>query len=244
MAEIRYICQSVAYELVVRADHRDTGLYRIEPSIGKMQSSELLMRVIELCEEVYGLEGHTALHNLEKHKRDHRIITVYEGANEVQRSLVLKDLVREIWPRIKKIAGDTPSGGTGSIGRTGEMASSGLPEKLRPQCEMLEDMKVTLRRVLGDAVASFGDEIWQNPGFQSVFFRLADAAAIIKLADSALGRAVWVLRHMDQAANLRRAIWPGVIRGRYGGGSLSRRVVGSGWSLRSGAGPRGGIGRQ
>src|SRR5262245_65177981 len=93
------MCEAIACELVVRADHHDTQSFRVEPSIGKMVSSELLMRVIQLCEEIYGLEGDTTLHNLEKNKRDHRIITVYEGTNDIQRTVILKDLVREILPR-------------------------------------------------------------------------------------------------------------------------------------------------
>ena len=196
MAEIRFMCQALAHELVGRADHRDTGLYRVEPSIGKMVTSELLMRVIELSEEIHGLEGHTTLHNLEKHKRDHRIITVYEGANDVQRSLILKDLVRDIAGRARPPA-------PGSV----ILSHAAGSERLSGQRAMLEEMKHELERVLRDSVAAFGDEIWQNPGLQSTFFRLSDAAAFIKLADSALGRAEWVMRHLDAHADAAYRDW-------------------------------------
>ncbi len=186
MAEIRYLCQSIAYELVGRADHRETQSLRIEPSIGKMMSSELLMRVIELAEQIYGLEGHTTLYNLEKHKRDQRIITVYEGANDVQRSLILKDLVRDIAGKAGHAAADN--------GPLGQASSTGS-DKLQNQRAQLEEMKRELRERLGAAVAALGDELWQNPSVQSVAFQLADAAALVKLADSALGRAEWALAH-------------------------------------------------
>src|SRR5262249_37991573 len=162
-AEIRYVSEAIACELVVRADHRDTKSFRIEPSIGKMMSSELLMRVIQLCEDIYGLEGQTTLHNLEKHKRDHRIITVYEGTNEIQRTVILKDLVREILPR-----NSTDQRGSKVAPATGS-------DRLQGQRGILHEMKQELDRVLGDAVQVFGDEVLSNPNMQSVFFGFSDA---------------------------------------------------------------------
>jgi electron transfer flavoprotein-quinone oxidoreductase len=196
MAEIRFMCEAVACELVVRADHRDTRSFRVEPSIGKMMTSELLMRVIELCEEIYGLEGQTELHNLEKHKRDHRIITVYEGTNEIQRTVILKDLVREI-------AGRGANSPVGSV----ILAHSAGSDKLHVQRGMLEEMKRDLHRVLTESVSNFDDEILMNPSMQSVFFGLSDAAAWIKLADAALGRTEWVLRHLDATQDAAYRDW-------------------------------------
>jgi electron transfer flavoprotein-quinone oxidoreductase len=198
MAEIRYLCQSIAYELVGRADHRETQSLRIEPSIGKMMSSELLMRVIELGEEIYGLEGHTTLYNLEKHKRDQRIITVYEGANDVQRSLILKDLVRDIAGKMRHAATD--------VERRGRTAAAGS-DKLQTERTLLEELKRELRERLGAAVAALGDELWQNPSVQSVSFQLADAAAWVKLADSALGRAEWALVHFHVSRDASYREW-------------------------------------
>jgi len=220
MAEIRYMCQGIAYELVVRADHRDTNSFRVEPSIGKMMASELLMRVIQLCEEIYGLEGHTTLHNLEKHKRDHRIITVYEGTNEIQRTVILKDLVREIRQRVQG-SGFRIQGA--EAGSQGSDVSSKLPltthhspltppsfagsERLQPQCAALDEMKRNLQGVITQAVSMFDDEILSNPNLQSVFFGLSDVAALIKLADAALGRVEWVLRHLDAAQDAAYRDW-------------------------------------
>jgi electron transfer flavoprotein-quinone oxidoreductase len=194
MAEIRFACEAIACELVVRADHRGTQSFRVEPSIGKMMSSELLMRVIQLCEDIYELEGQTTLHNLEKHKRDHRIITVYEGTNEIQRTVILKDLIREIVPRINSPESAAEAPGAGS-------------DKLRAQRAVLEEMKRSLHGVLRDTASTFGDEALANPNMQMVFFGLSDAAAYIKLADAVLGRAEWVLANLDAALDAAYREW-------------------------------------
>jgi electron transfer flavoprotein-quinone oxidoreductase len=196
MAEIRYMCEAIACELVVRADHHDTQSFRVEPSIGKMVTSELLMRVIQLCEDIYGLEGHTTQHNLEKHKRDHRIITVYEGTNDIQRTVILKDLVREILPRLSA-ARSGPGGASGSGGS----------EKMQVQREVLANLKSDLHGVLNETATVFRDEVTLNPNLQSVFFRLADAAALIKLVDAAIGRTEWVLAHLDPATDAAYRDW-------------------------------------
>ena len=56
-------------------------------------------------------------------------------------------------------------------------------------------------------VGTFGDEILSNPNVQSVFFGLSDAAAWIKLADAALGRSEWVLRHLDATQDAAYRDW-------------------------------------
>jgi len=57
-----------------------------------MLVTEALHRIIELAEDVHGLAGQTQLHFVEKRKRDARVLNIYEGTNEVQRFLLLKDL--------------------------------------------------------------------------------------------------------------------------------------------------------
>jgi electron transfer flavoprotein-quinone oxidoreductase len=199
MAIIRYACESIAYELTGRADAPGTLSLRIEPAIGKMLASESLLRVIELCEEIYGLEGHTAIYNLEKHKRDGRIITVYEGTNEVQRSVILKDLVREVAERRTAAPPRRPAA----------PASPPPPgsDKLRGPRETLEEMKRSLAERISEAFASFGDEVLNNPNMQSVFFGLSDAAAWIKAADSSIARAEWVLANLTDPADAAYRDW-------------------------------------
>ncbi len=97
-----YATESLAYELIGRFDHHDTKSVRTESAIGKYYASEVLHRVIRAAENIYGLEGGTQLHELEKHRRDARVLNIYEGTNEVQRFLILRDLVDKALPNAKE----------------------------------------------------------------------------------------------------------------------------------------------
>jgi len=99
MAMELYAVESLAYELIGRFDHHGTKDARTESAIGKYYASEALHRVIAAAERIYGIEGVTQLHELEKHRRDARVLNIYEGTNEVQRFLILRDLVDHVLPK-------------------------------------------------------------------------------------------------------------------------------------------------
>ena len=94
MATELYATESLAYELIGRADHHGTKSVRTESAIGKYYASEALHRTIRAAEKILGIEGCTQMHELEKHRRDSRVLNIYEGTNEVQRFLILRDLRR------------------------------------------------------------------------------------------------------------------------------------------------------
>ena len=139
----------------------------------KMLTSELLLEVIEHAEEIHGLAGQTELHLVEKRKRDARVLTIYDGTNEIQRFFILKDLVEETAPRWATSA-SAPSGRLG-----------------REEIE-LEALKLRFRQRVESAGALFGSEVWQNPSLQANCFLLSEAAAWLKAADSILGRIAWL----------------------------------------------------
>jgi alkylation response protein AidB-like acyl-CoA dehydrogenase/electron transfer flavoprotein alpha/beta subunit/ferredoxin-like protein FixX len=172
MEELRFTAEALAYEVVGRFEHPQTRSVRLESAIAKMLVSEVLHRVIELAEEVHGLPGQTQLHLVEKRKRDARVLTIYEGTNEVQRFFILKDLAAEVAPRW--------ANGTAA------------PQHLGREALELEALKTATRQRIDAALGLFGQGLWQDPNLQANCFLLAEAAAWLKAADSTLGRLAWL----------------------------------------------------
>jgi len=77
--------------LMDRADLRYGG-FRIEAALSKFLASEGLHRVLWALESVRGPMAAATSELIEKWRRDARILNIYEGTNEIQRFLVLKDL--------------------------------------------------------------------------------------------------------------------------------------------------------
>src|SRR5712692_4494641 len=176
MEEVRFIAEALALEVVGRFEHPQTTSVRMESAIVKMLVSELLHHMIERAEDIYGLAGQTQLHLVEKRKRDARILTIYEGTNEIQRFLILKALAAEVAPRWLR------------------SAALSLPNYLGREALELEALRGNLRRQTQAALEIFGQDLWQNPSLQANCFLLAEAAVWLKAADSALGRLAWLDR--------------------------------------------------
>lgn len=176
MEEERFTAEALALEIVGRFEHPQTTSVRMESAIVKMLVSELLHGMIERSEDIYGLPGQTLRHLVEKRKRDARILNIYEGTNEIQRFLILKDLAIDVAPRWSR--GDTPP----------------LPDYLGREALELEALKREVRQRVRAALEVFGQEIWENPNLQANCFLLAEAAAWMKAAESTLGRLAWIER--------------------------------------------------
>lgn len=84
--------------LMDRAD-LDAGDFRLEAALSKYLASEGLHRVLYLLEGARGPMAAAREEPIEKWRRDARILNIYEGTNEIQRFLVLKDL-----PQVLKLA--------------------------------------------------------------------------------------------------------------------------------------------
>jgi electron transfer flavoprotein-quinone oxidoreductase len=185
MEEARFISEALAYEVIGRFEHSGTRSLRMESAIAKMLTSELLLEVIEHAEEIHGLAGRTEVHLVEKRKRDARVLTIYEGTNEIQSFFILKDLVGELAPRWASSVG----------------SPSGHPSR---ETLELEALKLRFRQRLESIVTLFGQETWQNPNLQANCFFLSEAAAWLKAADSTLGRIAWLdLRLRNEDSELR-----------------------------------------
>jgi electron transfer flavoprotein-quinone oxidoreductase len=174
MEEDRFTAEAIAYEVVGRFEHPKTKSVRMESAIAKMLVSEILHRVIETAEEIYGLDGQTRHHLIEKRKRDARVYPIYEGTNEIQRFFILKDLVAEVAPRWQRGAQPT------------------LPDYMSREVLEIEALKSDLRHRIFNAVDVFGQQLWQNPNLQASCFLLAESAAWLFAAGCTLCRRAWL----------------------------------------------------
>jgi electron transfer flavoprotein alpha subunit len=181
MEQERFIAEAIAFEVIGRFEHSQTKSVRMESAIAKMLASELLHHTIELAEEIHGLDGQTQRHLVEKRKRDARILNISEGTTEVQRFTILKDLVAEVAPRWPD-----------SEPASRELASDA------PQAER---HRLRLEALAKEAIAVWGQDVWQNPNFQPSCFLLAEAAAWIKASDAASARLTWLLRYASSSGD-------------------------------------------
>ena len=175
MEEEQFIAQSLAHEVIGRFEHPGTRSVRLESAVAKMLVTELYHHLIETAEEIHGPAGQTQVHLVEKRKRDERVLTIYEGTNEIQRFFILKDLIAEVAPRWPA----KPRPATGYLG----------PEGLE-----LEALKEAVRQRTRTALESLGQQLWQNPNLQANCFLLAEAVAWLAAAESTLGRLAWLSR--------------------------------------------------
>ena len=167
------------YEVIGLLDNKHTSSVRMESAIGKYYGSEAQHDCVDWMERLRGLEGQTWLHRVEKTRRDARVLNIYEGTNEVQRFLVLKDLVQRVLPALQKDTPPPPSD---------ELAHSDLALELYAAQRGLQGHLET-------AVNRFGQLVWANVGAQPCFFRLTEIAGLTKVIDAVLYRLEWCARH-------------------------------------------------
>ncbi len=91
--------------LMDRAD-LSQGDFRIEAALSKYLASEGLHRILKWFETLYGPGAAARELPIEKWRRDIRILNIYEGTNEVQRFLALKDLPSLLKDGVRRPTGD------------------------------------------------------------------------------------------------------------------------------------------
>ncbi len=164
--------ESLAFYLVGLFDRPHESV-RMESAIAKYACSEDIHELISLIEHAYGPMGQTEKYLIEKARRDSRILTVYEGTNEVQRFLILKDLI--------SLASDWPK----------------LPEEFseRPEdsrAKTLARWKNRLRRHVKEAAERFGDTAWSDAMLQPALFPLSEMAGEILRLECIYYRMEWL----------------------------------------------------
>jgi electron transfer flavoprotein-quinone oxidoreductase len=167
-AAIMFGSESLAYYLVGLFDRPHESV-RMESAIAKYICSEDIHELISLVEYAYGPSGQTEKFLLEKARRDARILTIYEGTNEVQRFLILKDLIAlaPTWPEIP------------------------VPED-DPASRTLAEWKNKLRKHVKDAAHLLGDASWSDAMLQPALFPVAEMAGEILRLDCIYYRMEWL----------------------------------------------------
>jgi electron transfer flavoprotein-quinone oxidoreductase len=174
-AAILFGSDSVTFHLIGLFDRHTTESVRMESAIAKYVCSEDLHEVITLIEQAYGPAGVTEQYRVEKIRRDSRILNIYEGTNEVQRFLILKDLIAmaKDWKPIS-----IPEG-AGNLSR-------------------LAYWKETLRTHVKAASDLLGDTVWMDAVLQPDYFPLADMAGEIFRLDCLAYRIQWLKEQRDR----------------------------------------------
>ncbi|HXX64760.1 MAG TPA: acyl-CoA dehydrogenase family protein, partial [Bacteroidota bacterium] len=167
-AAILFGSESLAYYLIGLFDRPHESV-RMESAIAKYICSEDIHELISFIERAFGPAGQTEKFLLEKARRDSRILTIYEGTNEVQRFLILKDLIAQAagWPELAESQGDHAA-------RT------------------LALWKNKLRKHVKEAADMLGDTCWTDAMLQPAMFPLAEMAGEILRLECVSYRMEWM----------------------------------------------------
>ncbi|MBI3812326.1 MAG: acyl-CoA dehydrogenase family protein, partial [Nitrospirae bacterium] len=174
-AAILFGSDSVTFYLIGLFDRHTTESVRMESAIAKYICSEDLHELITLIELAYGPAGVTEQYRVEKIRRDSRILNIYEGTNEVQRFLILKDLIA--------------------------MAKDWKPIAVSEDTDVLSRLafwKETLRAHVKAASDLLGDTVWMDAVLQPDYFPLADMAGEIFRLDCLTYRIQWLEEQREQ----------------------------------------------
>ena len=74
---------------------RDRGRpFKREASMAKLYASETANRAAYAALQVHGGYGYSKDYAVERHFRDARVTTIYEGTSEIQRFIIARDIVK------------------------------------------------------------------------------------------------------------------------------------------------------
>jgi butyryl-CoA dehydrogenase len=75
---------------------RDSGTQRLGPpsARAKLYASEMANRVVAKAVQIHGSLGYSRESDVERYYRDARVLTIYEGTSEMQRTVIARDLLR------------------------------------------------------------------------------------------------------------------------------------------------------
>ena len=62
-------------------------------SRAKLYASEMVNRVVYKAVQIHGSLGYSRESDVERMYRDARVITIYEGTSEIQRTIIARDLL-------------------------------------------------------------------------------------------------------------------------------------------------------
>jgi acyl-CoA dehydrogenase len=100
LAEMAMLNDASALLVARAAWQQDVGGIdnRRAAAMAKLHSTEAASKVIDMAEQMHGGAGVTRGVKVEELYRDIRALRIYEGASEVQRQIIARDLLREVRP--------------------------------------------------------------------------------------------------------------------------------------------------
>ncbi len=183
-AAVQFGSESLAFYLVGLFDRPHESV-RMESAIAKYVCSEDVHEIISFIEKTYGPAGQTEQYLLEKARRDARILNIYEGTNEVQRFLILKDLIGQAadWPELPERIPERPN----------DAAATTLSRR-----------KNRLRKHVLAAREQLGDAAWSDAMLQPALFPLAEMAGEVL-------RLECVFYHLEWLSSRRNLLGPSYV---------------------------------
>ncbi|MDR3569442.1 MAG: acyl-CoA dehydrogenase family protein [Syntrophobacteraceae bacterium] len=151
--------------------------YAVECSLGKVFSSESQAFVVDEGVQIHGGYGFISEYAIERLYRDARITRIFEGTNEINRTIIAITLIR----RAKK--GDLPL--LPAIADLKSKLACGVPLR-ETEAGIVSAAKDICLFVLGTALDKAGDALLKN---QEILGRLADIAIHAYAMESGLLRA-------------------------------------------------------
>ncbi|HEX9593263.1 MAG TPA: acyl-CoA dehydrogenase family protein [bacterium] len=168
MAAEAVAAESVAFFTMGLFDHPGVSTARMESAIAKYFCSEALHRAIDYCERALAVDSASRRFPVEKMRRDARVLNIYEGTNEVQRFLVIKELVSLMKEgELQASLPSPPSGGA-------------WPLWVHDRARLID----TLQR----AVVKLDDGLWNDGDLQPMAFALVEMAANLLVRFTVLKR--------------------------------------------------------
>ena len=75
----------------------DSGAKKVakDSAIAKLFASDMAMKVTTDCVQLFGGYGYMRDYPIEKYMRDAKITQIYEGTNQIQRSVIASNLIKE-----------------------------------------------------------------------------------------------------------------------------------------------------
>ncbi len=82
------------YQAATSHDSRNTS-HGSASSRAKLYASEMVNRVVYKAVQIHGSQGYSRESEVERMYRDARVISIYEGTSEIQRTIIARDLLRK-----------------------------------------------------------------------------------------------------------------------------------------------------
>lgn len=157
--------------------------YAIEASIAKVYGSEVLDFVVDEGVQIYGGMGYSAETAVERAYRDSRINRIFEGTNEINRMVIVGELLKRAMKGELDLLGPAMAVAKELMGIPdfGSTAVDYFEAKLK----MIVNFKKAILMVAGAAVQKFTDQFAEE---QEIMLNLADMAIYTYAAESVILR--------------------------------------------------------